>query len=254
MWDQMTAGAGQSAAWIRFLVHFGKYPFLLAWFAAYVAYAFIGFGLWKLRNWARKAVIGISILGIAISPVLMPFLFRPVLSLLISLAGMALPFGWIIWYLNRPRVRFVFGAATPAQALTSGLEPPLGMSRTGKLLTALAAIGTFALFICFLLVAVEDEMRHSQIYALTLHEAEHSPCVAARIGEPLTPGWMVSGNLEESSVKGSAHLSIPVSGQKGKGDLVVSAGKQDGAWEIEELLLIQRKQEIRLMPSPATCQ
>jgi hypothetical protein len=65
---------------------------------------------------------------------------------------------------------------------------------------------------------------------------------------------MVSGNLEESSVKGSAHLSIPVSGQKGKGDLVVSAGKQDGAWEIEELLLIQRKQEIRLMPSPATCQ
>src|SRR5271169_5204465 len=58
MWDQTTAAAGQSATWIRFLVHFGKYPFLLAWFAAYVAYAYIGFGLWKLRNWARKAVIG----------------------------------------------------------------------------------------------------------------------------------------------------------------------------------------------------
>src|ERR1700686_1030859 len=78
MWDQTTAGLGQSAALIRFLIHFGKYPFLLAWFSAYVAYAFIGFGLWKLRNWSRKAVIGISIFGLAISPVVVPFIFRPV--------------------------------------------------------------------------------------------------------------------------------------------------------------------------------
>jgi len=242
MWDEMTAGAEQSAAWIQFLVHFGRYPFLLAWFAAYVAYAFIGFGLWKLRNWARKAVIGLSVFSIAASPAIAPFLSKatPVPLLIASFSGVVLAFGWIIWYLRRPPVRFAFGAMTPAETLIFGTEPPRGMSKAGKSLTALALAATFALFVGALLVAVEDEMHRSQVYALTMSEAEHSPCVASRIGQPLTPGWMVSGNMEESNVKGLAHLSIPVSGQKGKGNLVVSAEKQDGTWTIEELVLNQR--------------
>jgi hypothetical protein len=204
MWDQMTAGVGQSSAWIRFLIHFGKYPFLLAWFSAYVAYAFIGFGLRKLRNWSRKAVIGISVLGILISPVIGPFALKSVPFLLVTIAGMVFPFVWIIWYFNRPRIRFAFGAMPRDENLPSGLEPP-GMSRIGKLLTTVAALATLALFIGALSVAVEDDMRHSQIYALTLSEAENSRCVAIKIGK-LTPGWMVSGNIEESGVKGSARL------------------------------------------------
>jgi hypothetical protein len=253
MWDQTTAGVGHLSTWIRFLVHFGKYPFLLAWFSAYVAYAFIGFGLRKLRNWSRKAVIGISILGILIGPVIGSFGFKSVPFFLVTIAGMVLPFVWIIWYFNRPRIRFAFGAIPPAEMQALGLDPPAGMTRIGKLFTTVAALATFALFIGALLVAVEGEMRHSQIYTLTLGEAEHSPCVAARIGQ-LTPGWMVSGNLQESAAKGSAHLSIPVSGPKGKGDLVVSAEKQDGVWSIEKLVMIQKGQETRLMPSPMTCE
>ncbi len=255
MWEQTAAGSGPSAAWVQFLVHFGKYPFLLAWFAAYVAYAFIGFGLWKLRNWARKAVIGISVFGIAASPAIAPFVSKatPAPLLIASFSGVVFPLGWIIWYLRRPRVRFAFGAMTPTETLTFGTEQPRGMSKAGKSLTAIAVAATLALFIGALLVAVEDEMRHSQVYALTLSEAEHSPCVASKIGQPLTPGWMVSGNMEESNVKGSAHLSIPVSGQNGKGTLVVSAEKQDGAWRVEELVLSQNNHEMRLIPSPVNC-
>jgi hypothetical protein len=252
MWDQTTAATGQSAAWIQFLVHFGKYPFLVAWFSAYVAYAFIGFGLWKLRNWSRKAVIGISILGIALSPCVAPFVSKEVpLPLVFStLLWLVIPFGWLIWYLRRPRVRFAFGAMPS----TLGAEPPTGMSSRDKLFTATAAIATFALLVGTLFFALEEEMHHSGVYALTLSEAEHSPCVTSRIGGPLTPGLLVSGDMEESNLKGSAHLSIPVSGQKGNGTLVVSAEKQDGAWRIEELALIQKGHETQLLPSPMTCQ
>lgn len=253
MWDQTTAGVGQSTAWVAFLVHFGKYPFLVVWFSAYVAYAFIGFGLWKLRNWARKAVLGLSIFCALASILIEPFFIRPIVLLFPMLVGMVLPCAWLIWYLERPRVRFVFGALTPAQTDSPSLEPPGGMSKVGKLLTATAAIATFAWFICSLLLAVENIMRHSQIYKITLSEAERSPCVAARVGQPLTPGWLVSGNIEESDAKGSAHLSIPVRGQKGKGDLVVSGEKQSGTWRIEELVLVQQGVETRLMPTPATC-
>lgn len=254
MWDQVSAGAGQSTTWIRFLAHFCKYPFLLAWFSAYLAYAFIGFGLWKLRNWARKAVIGISILGIVICPVAGPLFTRstPIPLLFTSLLWFVAPFGWLIWYLSRPRVRFAFGALPIAQTLTSEPEPPPAMSRRGKLFTATAAIATVVFLLGTLLFAIEDEMRHSEVYALTLNEADHSPCVAARIGR-VTPGWIFSGNMEESNLKGSAHLSIPVSGEKGKGKLIVSAEKQDGAWKIGELVLIQKGQEMRLVPSPTNC-
>ena len=252
MWDEAAVGA-QSGAWIRFLVHFGKYPVLFAWFSAYVAYAFIGFGLWKLRNWARKAVIGISILGIVLFPVMGPFftMSTPIPILLASLLWLVVPLGWLIWYLRRPRVLFAFGAIKRAPP-TSVAEPPPAMSRRGKLIAATAAIATAALLLGTLLFGIEGEMRQSQIYALTLNEAEHSPCVAARIGK-LTPGWIFSGSIEESNLKGSAHLSIPVRGERGKGDLVVSAEKADGTWKIGELVLSQKGRETQLLPPPTNC-
>jgi hypothetical protein len=64
---------------------------------------------------------------------------------------------------------------------------------------------------------------------------------------------MFSGSIEESNLKGSAHLSIPVNGERGKGDLVVSAEKANGTWKIEELVLSQKGQETQLVPPPTNC-
>lgn len=38
-----------------------SYALDAVWFLFYIAYAVTGFGLWKLKNWARKSVLGIAV-------------------------------------------------------------------------------------------------------------------------------------------------------------------------------------------------
>jgi hypothetical protein len=256
MWNQTTAGVNQSQPWLRFIVQHGAYPFSLLWWLFYMAYACIGFGLWKLRNWARQAVLGLTIFSVTVSLLLVPFLVRPAALAFATITGLVPPFAWLVWYLNRPRVRFAFGALGPMESDSSISELPRAMSTWGKIFTAAAVMSTFAMFVCSVLFAVQSMFRQSQVYRITLGEAERSPCVAARVGNPFQPGWMVSGNMQESNTEGSAHLEIPVVGAKGKASLVVSAQKKDGVWKVDELVLVQKGKEIRLIPDDAspTCE
>src|SRR5438309_6129259 len=72
MWKLLTAGVDQSVSVLRFFVHFGAYAFGLILFLLYVAYACIGFGLWKLPNWARRAVLALLIVFLVLSFVIPP--------------------------------------------------------------------------------------------------------------------------------------------------------------------------------------
>jgi hypothetical protein len=251
MLNQSLAGIGQSVPWLRLVVHFGVYLLLIIWFLLYIAYACIGFGLWKLRNWARQALLGLSIFSVAISVGIMPFVVKPAALAFATTVGLALPFAWLIWYLKRPQVRFAFGGP-PMQVGPLNSGPPPGMSTRGKILTATAVLASFALFCSTLMFAVEGMFHRSQIYKITLNEAERSPCVAAKVGNPLTPGWIVTGNMEESDANGSAHFEVPVKGPKGTGNVVVSANKQGGAWTIDKFVLVQGKEEIDLMASTSS--
>jgi len=172
------------------------------------------------------------------------------------IAGETLPFAWIVWYLFRPRVRFAFSAEAQPGVDSSNSGIPEGMSTGGKALTVIAGIATFGLFVGFLLVTIESELRRSQIYETTLNKAGQSPCVAAKEGIPFAPGWFVTGSLTESRVEGSADLEIPIHGPKGNGTLVVSGKKQDGTWSIADLTLQQNGRDIGLLPadSSSSCQ
>jgi hypothetical protein len=59
--------------------------------------------------------------------------------------------------------------------------------------------------------------------------------VQRAIGEPITPGWLVSGSVQISGSKGNARLLIPISGPKGQAEIVVVATRSEGRWTYAEL-------------------
>jgi hypothetical protein len=221
-----------SEAWLSAI----SYVLDSVWFLLYVGYAIIGFGLWKLKNWARKSVLGITIFGVIAGLVVSLVLVRPMI-LGISVVGLAVvEFGWLGWYLMRPRVRYAFGAWNRFSSAGEWIEPP-GLSTRGRLgIGTLAAASLVVLFVIPLFFAVEAMMRSSDAYKLTLGTAQASPCVTAALGSPIEPGWMMGGSITESSVQGAAELRIPVKGPKGKGSLDVEAKKIKGNWRIDSLV------------------
>jgi hypothetical protein len=248
LWKHIVGGVIHSEAVLRVT----SYLFSIVFYLFYVAYAVIGFGLWKLRNWARKAILALMEFFAVVSVLALPFFVKPPTLAIAVVIGTALPFAWFAWYLKRPRVCFAFGAwpSTCDGGLPS--EPPQGLSKMGKVLVATAIVATFALYCSSLMVAVESMFRSSEIYQMTLKDAQDSPCVATRLGTPLTPGWMSSGDMSEGSDDGSANLSIPVHGPKGKGSLKLEAEKKSGVWKITSLVLVHDSERVQITPPNPT--
>ncbi len=238
-------------AWLNTI----SYVLNSVWFLLYVLYAVIGFGLWKLKNWARKSVIGIVIVGVIAAIVVSLVFVRPII-LSISVIGMAVvEFGWLGWYLMRPRVRYAFGNWNRYDSAGEWIEPP-GLSKLGKLgIGTLAAASVVVLFMVPLFFAVDAMMRSSDAYKLTLNTAQASPCVTDALGSPLEPGW-ITGGITESSIEGSAEFSIPVKGPKGKGNLDVQAKKLNGNWRIDTLVFTHGAVHSSIVPyeSNQACQ
>jgi hypothetical protein len=230
-----------------FLLRISSYVFFSLWFLTYVAYAAIGIGLWKLRNAARKALLVLTEIFVIVCLVALPFFAKLGALAVVIIFGIVVPYAWIIWYLKRPRVCYAFGAEPRVHdGVPEG--PPPGLSKTGKVLVACAIAATFALFCGSVMVAAEGMFRSSESYKMALKEAQDSPCVATRLGTPLTPGWTLSGNMKEGSDDGSANLSIPIHGPRGKGSLELEAEKDSGIWRITSLVLVSETGRIQIVP------
>lgn len=244
-WDDFAGKVIHSEAWLRITL----YLLETLWYLAYIAYAIMGLGLWKLRSWARTAVYVINLIGAAASILVAAIFVRPGILALAVLAGTVPPFLWMAWYSQRPRVRFAFGAWPTSRDGATVTEQPPGLSKVGKAWLASALVATLVLYCGALLFAIEGELKSFDIYKMSLKGAEDSPCVAAELGSPLTPGWMVTGGTEESSESGSANLNIPVRGPKGKGSLEMLAEKRDGVWKITSLVLTDESGEMQILPA-----
>lgn len=245
MWRLALGSTIDSQPWLKAI----SYLLDCVWFLLYVAYAVIGFGLWKLKNWARKSVLSISIVG-AIAALIVSLIFVRPIILGVSVIGLAgVEFGWLGWYLLRPRIRHAFGAWDRYSSDGEWIAPP-GLSGRGKLgIGTLAAASLAVFFVMPLFFGVEEMMRRSDAYKLTLNTAQASPCVTRALGAPLEPGWMMGGSITESSIDGSAELSIPVRGPKGKGNLDVQAKKVSGNWRIDSLVLTHGTTRSSIVPS-----
>ena len=252
LWRLALGSVIHSEPWLRTV----SYVLNSVWFLLYVVYAVIGFGLWKLKNWARKSVLGIAIVGVTAGLVVSIVFVRPI-TVAISVIGIAVvEFGWLSWYLMRPRVRYAFGVWNRYSSAGEWIEPP-GLSKRGKLgIGMLAATSVVVLFVIPLSFGVDAMMRSSDAYKLTMNTAKASPCVTNTLGSPLEPGWMMGGSITESSIEGSAELSIPVRGPKGKGSLDAQAKKLNGNWRIDSLDFTHGAVRSRIVPSESnqTCQ
>ena len=84
------------------------------------------------------------------------------------------------------------------------------------------------------------------VEAQALARAKASDEVRAVLGEPIQPGFFVSGNFSVNGSSGNADFSIPLSGPKGSATLYVTATKAAGKWEFTTLELAPKGAEARI--------
>jgi hypothetical protein len=91
------------------------------------------------------------------------------------------------------------------------------------------------LLLAGVLELVTSMMTSSGAYKVAVQRARESPQVAEEFGSPLKVGWFTSGNISVSGETGVADLSIPISGPREKGRIVVHAKKEHGTWTFQTL-------------------
>jgi hypothetical protein len=83
------------------------------------------------------------------------------------------------------------------------------------------------------LYGIQSMFRASYPYQVAVHRATESPAVADTLGTPLHVGWFTLGNVNFSGSEGSANFSIPISGPKGHGRIIVVGKKHADRWTFE---------------------
>ena len=92
-----------------------------------------------------------------------------------------------------------------------------------------------AAFVALVFSIVEFSFRSSYPYQNALERAKASAAVGQTIGTPIQVGWFTTGNIQVSGSNGDAQLSIPISGGKGRGEIIVVAKKRGGQWTFDTL-------------------
>jgi Cytochrome oxidase complex assembly protein 1 len=99
------------------------------------------------------------------------------------------------------------------------------------LVGVLAFVGIF--------VFVIGVIKKTDVYADALKAADQSSEVQAALGSPVEAGWMPQGKVNMENGGGEADFTIPLSGPKGKGTLVVKASKTAGGAWVYSVLEVQ---------------
>ncbi len=81
-------------------------------------------------------------------------------------------------------------------------------------------------------------IKRSQAYTLAVAQARENPAVVRALGEPITEGWWVVGEVSFTNDAGSARLIIPLHGPQASGTLHVTAEREAGVWRFEDLVLV----------------
>jgi len=101
-------------------------------------------------------------------------------------------------------------------------------------------------FIGGILAIVFGSIKSTDVCQQALTLAKSNPAVIEALGEPVEDGWLMSGNINTSGSSGSADISIPLHGPKGKGTLYAVATKSAGRWEYDTLEVEVRGRDDRI--------
>lgn len=91
------------------------------------------------------------------------------------------------------------------------------------------------IFGSIVMTIITTSFHNSDVYKQAVAKAVENSQVLDAIGEPIHPGWFVSGQLNVSGGTGSADLLIPISGPHGSGSIRAVASKNRGAWRFTDL-------------------
>jgi hypothetical protein len=89
------------------------------------------------------------------------------------------------------------------------------------------SVGIFAL--------VTGILRQSEVYQQALAEVRASPAVEQELGDPIEPGWWVTGSLSTSGDSGEANITFPVVGPRGEARVFVEATRRARRWQSQLL-------------------
>ncbi len=115
-------------------------------------------------------------------------------------------------------------------------------------LTVLFLIG---MFVVLVMTIVTASVRSSDVYKEAMARAAADENVRAQIGNPIKADWLIAGELKVSNDSGSANLSIPISGPRGRGTIRAVASKSGGVWRFSCLQVVVegRASRIDLLPT-----
>jgi Cytochrome oxidase complex assembly protein 1 len=91
--------------------------------------------------------------------------------------------------------------------------------------------------ICALVIFVFGVIKKSDVYREALDKVRADQRVVAALGEPINPGFWVSGNLDVKNQKGTADFTFPITGPKGSAKVHAVAATDGNDWEYSELVV-----------------
>lgn len=104
----------------------------------------------------------------------------------------------------------------------------------------LGCVGLIVVGLCVaagIVALVMGSLKQSDAYKSALEKVQASPAAVEALGEPIEPGFFLSGSVNVSGPLGDAVLSVPLHGPRGKGTLYLEAAKQAGRWKYSLLEL-----------------
>ena len=114
------------------------------------------------------------------------------------------------------------------------------------------AVLVLVLFVGGILAIVFAAIRNSEPYKHAVAAAMSDARVVRKLGQPIQPGWLVTGSIRTSGSSGSADLEIPLRGSLNQATLYVQATKAAGLWQYRTLVVEVQGGlgRIDLLPSP----
>ena len=144
-------------------------------------------------------------------------------------------------------------AIPPPRTAPPPPPPPAKKSGCWKwgALGCLAVIVIGAIGIGVLVVFVFGAIKSTDVYKEALSRAQNDPRVIAALGSPIKSGFFLSGNVNVKNSGGTADISFPISGPKGKGSVHAVATRDSSGWHYSELTATpENGSTINLMSSP----
>jgi hypothetical protein len=117
-------------------------------------------------------------------------------------------------------------------------------------LSMVLMIGVFVAAVAYFALG---SIKSSYVYQEAIAKTRGNAAVVRELGEPIEPGWLISGSINVNESSGNADVSIPVSGPKKSGKVYVSAVKKLGKWDFSALEVeIEGKTERINLLTPST--